>query len=89
MRGFTFLFEGKTVFVETERERKTRSLARNILNRLEKPDAPCAIDLVLRRVEKAECELKTLENGADWYSIKGKNFSEFGPIEDLQIIHVI
>lgn len=89
MKGFTFQFEGKTVFIETERERKTRSLARNILNRLEKPDAPSGIDLVLRRVQKAECELKTFENGVDWYFIKGKRFAESGPLEDLQIIHIV
>lgn len=87
MRGFTFPFEGKTVFVETERERKTRSLAKNILRQMLLPDGRA--DELLYWIQKAECELKTLENGTDWYSIKGKDFSEFGPIEDLKIIHVI
>lgn len=87
MNGFTFPFDGKTVFVQTERERKTRSLAKNILRQMLLPDGRA--DELLYWIQKAECELKTLENGADWYSIKGKDFSEFGPIEDLQIIHVI
>lgn len=88
MKGFTFPYKGKTVFVETERERKTRSLARNILNTMLLPDAPSAIDGVLYWLTKAECEIRQLDNGS-WYSLKGKNFTEFGPLEDLEIIHVI
>ena len=87
MKGFTFPYKSKTVFVQTTRERKTRSLAKNILRQMLLPDGRA--DELLYWIQKAECELKTLEDGADWYSIKGKDFSEFGPIEDLQIIHVI
>ena len=89
MKGFTFPYKGKTVFVETERERKTRSLARNILKAMLLPDAPSAIDGVLYWLNKAECEIRQLDNGADWYSLKGKDFAEFGPLDDLEIIHII
>lgn len=89
MTGFTFPYGQKTVFVETTRERKTRSLARNILNQMLLPDCPSAIDNVLYYLQKGECELKQLNNGTRYYCINGKKFGESGPIESLILIHVI
>ena len=86
MKGFTFPYKGKTVFVETERERKTRSLARNILRQMLLPDGRAKE--LLYWLDKAECEIRQLDNGS-WYSLKGKNFTEFGPLDDLEIIHVV
>ena len=89
LQGFTFPYGQKTVFVKTTRERKTRSLARNILNQMLIPDCPSAIDLVMYHLQKAECELKELPNGTLFYSMSGKGFGEAGPREDLILIHVI
>ena len=86
MKGFTFPYKGKTVFVETERERKTQSLAKNILREMLLPDGRAKE--LLYWLDKAECEIRQLDNGS-WYSLKGKNFTEFGPLNDLEIIHVI
>jgi len=91
MKGFTFPYKGKTVFVKTERDRKTRSLARNILKEMSprKYANEEGIEVVLKWLDKAECEVKQLDNGTDWYSLKGKNFTEFGPLNELEIIHII
>lgn len=86
-QGFTFPYGTKTVFVETTRERRNKSLAANILREMKLPDGRA--DELLYWLQKAECELKQLPNGANWYSLIGKGFSEFGPIEDLIIVHVI
>jgi len=87
MKGFTFPYGQKTVFVETTRERKTKSLAANILREMKLPDG--RVDELLYWLQKAECELKQLPNGCKWYSMRGKNFSECGPIDALIHIHVI
>lgn len=86
MKGFTFPYKGKTVFVETERERKTQSLAKNILREMLLPDGRAKE--LLYWLDKAECEIRQLDNGS-WYSLKGKNFTEFGPLKDLEIIHIV
>lgn len=86
MKGFTFPYKWKTVFVETERERKTQSLAKNILREMLLPDGRAKE--LLYWLDKAECEIRQLDNGS-WYSLKGKNFTEFGPLDDLEIIHII
>lgn len=87
MTGFTFPYGKKTVFVKTARERKTKSLAANILREMKLPDGRA--DELLYWLQKAECELKELPNGKEWYSLSGKNFGEYGPIESLILIHVI
>ena len=87
MKGFTFPYGSKTVFVKTTRERKTKSLAANILREMQLPDG--RVDELLYWLQKAECELKQLPNGYKWYSMRGKNFSECGPIDALILIHVI
>lgn len=86
-QGFTFPYGTKTVFVETTRERRNKSLARSILKQMLLPDGR-ATEL-LSWLQKATCEIRKLPSGADWYSITGKGFSEFGPISELIIIHVI
>ena len=87
MTGFTFPYGKKTVFVKTKRERKTKSLAKNILREMQLPDGRA--DELLYWLKKGECELNKLPNGDDWYSIKGKGFNEFGPRKELIIINVI
>lgn len=87
MQGFTFPMSGKTVFVKTTRERKTKSLAKSILKELRMSEEK--IDILLYRLQKGECEPVKLSNGDDWYFIKGKGFGECTPANDLILINVI
>ena len=81
MKGFTFPYKQKTVFVETEQKTKTKNLAIKILNKMQLPDGRA--DELLYWLTKAEIEYDTLSNGMPWYRVKGKGFHEFGPAEEL------
>lgn len=87
MKGFTFPYGQKTVFVNTTRERKTKSLAINILKEMNLPTS--RVDELLYWLQKGECELSKLSDGDCWYSIIGKGFGESGPIDKLIIVNVI
>lgn len=87
MKGFTFPYGHKTVFVKTTRERKVKSLARNILREMQLPDGRASE--LLHWLQKAECSISKLPNGNEFYSISGKDFTECGPKSELIIIHVI
>ena len=87
MKGFSFPYGQKTVFVETTRERKTKSLAKNILIKMQLPDGRA--DELLYWLSKSECEYKKLYNGENWYLLKGNGFNECGPVNALIHIHII
>ena len=91
MKGFTFMLGRKDVFIETEYKNKTENLASKILQKLEKPDNPSIRKEVLRCLQKAECEIKTLSNGRQYYEIHGENFGGKGSFVDdgnTIIIHI-
>lgn len=79
MKGFEFPYKGKTVFVVTDKKKKTKSLARKILNKMLLPDGRA--DDLLYWLNPAELT----ENG-DTYSLKGKGFGEVGHKNDLVVI---
>ena len=81
MKGFTFPYQQKTVFVETPQKSKTRNLARKILSKMRLPDGRA--EELLYWLTNAELSYDELSNGIKWYSLKGKGFSEFGPVEEL------
>lgn len=87
MKGFSFFYGQKTVFVETIREYKTKSLATNILKEMKIPEDK--VDALLYRLQKTDCEFRQTSNGFKYYSMSGKSFSECGPMEALIHIHVI
>ena len=89
--------QGKDVFIETNRSRKTKDLAKLIIRKLNGtdlfhiPDAPMVIHDVLYYLQKAECEIKTLSDGRQYYDIHGKNFGGKGSFVDdgnTVIIHI-
>ena len=84
MEGFTFPYGQKTVFVETPRKYRTEGLAVSILREMKLPVSK--VYEVLYRLERADCEVKQLSNGTDWYSMSGKKFTESGPLNGL--IHI-
>lgn len=91
MKGFTFPLGRKDVFIETEYKNKTEVLASKILRKLEKPDNPSIRKEVLHCLQKAECEIKTLSNGRQYYEIHGENFGGKGSFVDdgnTIIIHI-
>lgn len=86
MKGFTFPYGQKTVFIKTKRERKTKSLAKNILREMKLPINKA--DELLYWLQKCDCEINQLSNGS-YYSITGNKFGEAGPIEKLIILNII
>lgn len=79
MKGYEFPYKGKTVFVITDKKKKTKSLARKILNKMLLPDGRA--DDLLYWLNPAE-----LTEHEETYSIKGKGFGEVGYKNDLVVI---
>ena len=97
MKGFTIFVKRKDIFIETDRVRKTKELAKLIIRKLNEtgefdiPDNQWAIHDVLHYLQKAECEIKTLSNGKQYYEIHGENFGGKGSFVDdgnTVIIHI-
>lgn len=84
-KGFTFKYGNKEVFVITEKKRKTKALAREILAKMNLPDAPSSIDAVLYWMQRAEFYTKELKNGK-FFFINGEEFTVCGSVENDGII---
>ena len=82
MKGFTFPYKRKDVFVETKLKNKTQNLASEILKKLGEPDNPDTRSELLWYLRKAECEIKTLSNGRQYYEIHGNGFGGKGSFVD-------
>lgn len=83
MKGFTFFYKGKDIFVVTNKKNKTRKLAREILNKMLLPDCPSGIDAILCKLQKAELETKSYG-----FVINGHNFSISDPEDKTEIIYL-
>lgn len=88
MKGFTFPYGRKEVFVATDRKNKTKALASEILRKMQLPDNPDIQKDLLYYLQKVDGEKKTLGNGTEWISMKGDNFSAFMPLDDAIIIEL-
>ena len=82
MKGFTFVLGNKDIFVETEKKNKTEKLASEILRKLLLPDNPDTRKELLYWLQKAECEVRTLSNGKQYYEIYGDHFGGRGSFID-------
>ena len=82
MKGFTFTLGNKDVFVETTRTRKTEKLAKLILHKLNLPDTPGTVADLLYFLQNATCDIRTLNNGRQYYEIHGENFGGKGSFID-------
>lgn len=94
-KGFYFN-QGKTeIFLITDAQRKTDSIARALIDTIAtarniapeiieraKADAPTLSDFK-RRTDAATLEEKTTPSGSKFYTIKGKNFSFNYPAADF------
>lgn len=85
MKGFTFPYGKKDVFVVSDYSVKCAPLAKKILRKMALPENPDTVKEVLYYLKSAECERKTFETG-DWYKIKGNDFGIMSPAEDIIII---
>lgn len=74
MNGFTFKLGGKDVFVKTDLKNKTEGLAKKILLKMGLPENPDTRKELLYWLQKANCEIRTLSNGKQYYEIYGKYF---------------
>ena len=88
MKGFTLTAKGKDYFFATDLKNKTKSLAKKIIRSLngtgdfDIPDNASGIDEILWNLQKAECEIRTLSNGNQYYDIHGDGFGGRGSFVD-------
>ena len=87
MKGFTMYLKGKDFFFVTNRQNKTTTLAKEIIRSLvnigyDIPDHPDVIKEVLYYIQKANCEIRTLSNGKQYYEISGDGFAGKGSFVD-------
>ncbi len=88
MKGFCVYAGGIDIFIESEKMRKTVRLAKEIIwklngtGRFDIPDNASGIDAVLYHLRNANCEIKTLADGRQLYTISGDGFSTCGIIGD-------
>jgi hypothetical protein len=87
MKGFTFPYGRKDIFVSTELVNKTQKLASKILKELvnigyDVPDNPDTRNELLYYLQKAECDIHTLPNRRQYYEIHGDNFGGKGSFID-------
>ena len=88
MKGFCVYAGGVDIFIESEKVRKTVRLAKEIIwklngtGRFDIPDNASGIDAVLYHLRNANCEIKTLADGRQLYTISGDGFSTCGIIGD-------
>lgn len=88
MKGFLIYAGGIDIFIESDKTRRTKSLAKEIIRKLngtgrfDIPDNASGIDAVLWNLKKATCEIKQLSNGKQMYSISGDGFSTCGILGD-------
>lgn len=81
MKGFTLTAKGKDYFFATDLKNKTKSLAKKIIRSLNGTgefDNASGIDAILWNLRKAECEIRTLSNGNQYYEIHGDGFGGRG-----------
>lgn len=91
MHGFMFTLGRKTVFAETNCRKKTKELAKKILAKTNLPNSPSDVSHLLRCLSKANCQLKSLSNGRQYYDIWGDNFGGYGDFVDEHktvILHI-
>lgn len=85
--GFTFPYENKDVFVETEHKNVTRKLCMDICRKMQIPDGRWQeVKYFLR---PATLEVRTLSNGRQMYEIAGDNFGGRGSFTDDGLTIVI
>lgn len=87
MTGFTFYLGGKDIFVETKLINKTQSLASKIFRKLinfgyDIPDNPETRSELLHGIRKANCEIRRLPFGREYYEISGDGFGGKGSFVD-------
>lgn len=88
MKGFAIFAGGIDIFVESGKVRKTQNLAKEIIRKLNGtgifniPDNASGIDAVLHYLRKASCEIKTLADGRQIFTISGDGFNIVGIVGD-------
>ena len=83
MNGWTFPYANRDVFVVTDRKRKTKKLASEILRKMLLPDAPARRDELLWYLQKA-----TIEVTDRCIKVKGKGFTFVDPEGKTEIIYL-
>lgn len=96
MNGFLFEFGNKAIFLESKNVNLTKKDIRRVINTVcDYRDIPkeqrgkflynedCIKDF-RRRINKAELEKRTTDNGYQYYSIHGRYFTMNMPLEDFE-----
>ena len=87
MKGFTFMYKGKDIFVQTNAVKKTENLVSKIIRQMvnvgyDLPDNASTKSDIMWYLQKAECDLHTLPDGRSYYEIHGKGFGGKGSFLD-------
>ena len=77
-KGFTFFYNSIDYFIETEQKNKTEKFIKSVCKALNKEPTENNIKFLMFRLQKANCEIKTLSNGRQYYDIYGDNFGGRG-----------
>ena len=80
--GFTVFVRSKDYFIVTSQQKKTRQLAKKILPILGFAVQDGNAEALCYLMKKATCEIKTLNNGRQYYEISGENFGGCGGFAD-------
>ena len=87
MKGFTFPYGSKDIFVATDKKNKTKKLAKQICWKMGIPDGRA--DELLCWLRKAECDVHTLNNGKQYYEIHGNGFGGRGSFIDDGLTEIV
>jgi hypothetical protein len=88
MRGYTFPYRGKDVFIITRKKLRNERLCSQIIKAIndnlgvEIPDNPDVRADLKFWLQKATCEIRTLPSGRQYYEIAGENFGGKGSFID-------
>ena len=81
-KGFYFYDNNKDYFVETNQTKITYTLAKNILIAMNIEPVEYKVQIIKDKLKKANCEIKTLSSGRQYYEISGVNFGGYGSFVD-------
>lgn len=94
LKGFTIYAKRKDIFIETNRTRKTKSLAKKIIRAMngtgefDIPDNAAGIDAVITNLQKATIEKAKTSTGMEYYKLNGENFAMTTFPEDVIVIRL-
>ncbi len=82
MKGFAFWYHDNDIFVISDKPRKSRTLVREAFKKMGINPSDGMVEVYYDLIRRAECEVKTLLSGRQYYDIHGKGFGGWGSFLD-------